>query len=326
MDIDLLSKMVKELILDRDEVTLPGVGTFVAEIVPASFSDKGYTINPPYRRLSFRQRQNADDSSLVNLYVASNGGVDPEQAKKIVTDFLSEMKEILKTRKNIVFPGLGRLRSTKENNFFFVSDEDLDIFPDGFALEPISLKTHVETSEDVSAVIRRIGEEILPEPPESDPESVGVQMPEDPQETEESHESEELHETEDVHAAELSREPEATHETEVTREPEAVQEAEVSQETEITKEPETAHEPEAEHETEVAQEAVAAQVTGEESQEKKQENQVRPGQMPLWVKTLLWIAGIFLLLLVAYIVAARLFPDFFDSILYSNEELRILNY
>ena len=54
MDIDLLSKMVKELILDNDKVVLPGLGCFTAEIIPASFSDKGYTINPPYRRLSFR--------------------------------------------------------------------------------------------------------------------------------------------------------------------------------------------------------------------------------------------------------------------------------
>ena len=39
MDIDLLSKMVKEVILDRDKVVLPGLGTFVAEMVPATFSD-----------------------------------------------------------------------------------------------------------------------------------------------------------------------------------------------------------------------------------------------------------------------------------------------
>ena len=54
MDIDLLSKMVKELILDNDKVVLPGLGTFVAKVVPSTFSDKGYTINPPYRKLYFR--------------------------------------------------------------------------------------------------------------------------------------------------------------------------------------------------------------------------------------------------------------------------------
>ena len=41
MDIDLLSKMVKELILDNDRVVLPGLGSFVAEIVPSTFFGQG---------------------------------------------------------------------------------------------------------------------------------------------------------------------------------------------------------------------------------------------------------------------------------------------
>ena len=71
MDIDLLSKMVKELILDNDRVVLPGLGCFVAEIVPSTFSDKGYTINPPYRRLYFRSKPDEGDE-LVKFYALSN--------------------------------------------------------------------------------------------------------------------------------------------------------------------------------------------------------------------------------------------------------------
>ena len=85
MDIDLLSKMVKELILDNDEVSLPGVGSFVAELVPSSFSDKGYTINPPYKRLSFRKKADASDNVLIDFYAKSNK-VDKETASKIVID------------------------------------------------------------------------------------------------------------------------------------------------------------------------------------------------------------------------------------------------
>lgn len=152
MDIDLLSRMVKELILDRDEVSLPGVGCFVAELVPSVFSDKGYTIHPPYRRLYFRQRQDGSDRSLAELYAASNG-VEQADADRIIHDFLAEMKEVLQQKKTIVFPGLGRLRATRENNFFFVADEDLDIYPAGFGLEPVSLKTHEETTEEVSQAL-----------------------------------------------------------------------------------------------------------------------------------------------------------------------------
>lgn len=167
MDIDLLSKMVKELILDKDEVDLPGVGSFVTEIVPATFSDKGYTINPPYRRLFFRQRQNDSDTTLAEMY-AKNNDVDLGQAVRIVEDFLEEMKDVLKQKKTIIFPGLGRLRATRENNFFFVADEDLDIYPDGFGLEPISLKTHEETPEEVSAAISDL-KGILDEHEEDEP-------------------------------------------------------------------------------------------------------------------------------------------------------------
>ena len=169
-----MSKMVGELILDNDEVSLPGVGTFVAEVVPSTFSDKGYTINPPYRRLSFRQRESSD-GRLVALYARSNG-VDERVAASILGAYLAELKDTLKTRKTIVFPGLGRLRATRENNFFFIPDEDLNIYPEGFGLEPLSLKTHVETEDDVVAAVASL-QQILDEPAVKEEKPVGEAEP-----------------------------------------------------------------------------------------------------------------------------------------------------
>lgn len=175
MDIDLLSKMVKDLILDNDEVSLPGVGTFVAELVPSTFSDKGYTINPPYRRLYFRQRKETSDTALVDLYAKSNN-LDEKRAQQIIDDFLTEMKDVLRQKKTIIFPGLGKLRATKENNIFFVADEDLDIYPSGFGLNPISLKTHVETNEEVAAAVASLKDLVAP----SAQQPVPVPEPETP--------------------------------------------------------------------------------------------------------------------------------------------------
>ena len=188
MDIDLLAKMVKEAILDHDTVTLPGVGCFVAELVPSTFSDKGYTINPPYRRLYFSPKQGGD-TYLVDLYARDNEEVDADMATRILTEFLAEMKEVLKVKKTVVFPGLGRLRATRENHFFFVADEDLDIYPEGLGLAPLSLKTHVETPEEVATAVAGLAEliEEIPgqagndneEPePEVVPEPVPVPEPE----------------------------------------------------------------------------------------------------------------------------------------------------
>lgn len=166
MDIDLLSKIVKELILDNDEVALPGIGSFIAEIVPSVFSDKGYTINPPYRRLSFRQKGSGDENMVIDFYAKCNN-IDTPTASRIIREFLEEMRRVLETKKSIVFPGLGKLRATKENYFFFVADEDLDIYPEGFGLEPISLKTHEETPAEVSATMAALRSILNPEEAET---------------------------------------------------------------------------------------------------------------------------------------------------------------
>ena len=149
MDIDLFSDMLKGLILDNDEVTLPGLGTFVSEVMPSTFSDKGYTINPPYRKLSFRQRGSGNEEMMAEFYAKING-TDLETSKRILGEFIAGLRTTLQAKKVVIFPGLGRLRATKENTFFFIADEDLDIYRYGVGLEPVSLKTHEETRDEVA--------------------------------------------------------------------------------------------------------------------------------------------------------------------------------
>lgn len=149
MDIDVLSGLIKELIGERDSVTLPSLGIFFAEVVGASFADKGYSITPPYRRLSFRQRGEDEDNAIVRLYAQQQSeGLSKDEAERKraeaereVAEFMEGLKDVLLREKLVIFPGLGRLRATRENNIFFVQDEDLDIFPEGFGLEKISLKS-----------------------------------------------------------------------------------------------------------------------------------------------------------------------------------------
>lgn len=139
MNIELLAEMIGKLILKQDEVALPGLGVFVAEEVEAVFSDKGFTVNPPYRRLAFRQKESTDNS-LAELYAAEKS-VSPDVAAAKINGFMKLLGAALKDRKSIYLPGLGRLRATRQNHFFFVQDEYSAIFPEGFGLESISLKS-----------------------------------------------------------------------------------------------------------------------------------------------------------------------------------------
>lgn len=278
MNIDLLSKMVRELILDHDRVTLPGLGTFVAELVPASFSDKGYTINPPYRRLSFRPSKE-EDNLLANLYSRSNN-VDEDVAQRIIADFVGEMKEVLQEKKVVVFPALGRLRATRENNFFFVSDEDIDIYPEGFGLAPVSLKTHQETREEVSAAVEELKQ--IMEAPQPGPEP----------------------------------KPELETEPEIVSEPESQPASEPQ--------PEAAPEPEEGPEA-VSESGPAPQPVPETAGESGAPGIRSDRRKKIILAVSIPIAAAVLLLL-AYILVARLNPEFIDSILYDPEQLEILNY
>lgn len=145
MDVLLLSRMIKELVLENDRVSLPGLGVFVCEYVPASFSDKGFVINPPYKRIYFRSKKE-DDGLLVSFYAGKNG-VDMDVAEKFVEDAVSDIRQELESKRSVEFPELGKLRSTKENTLFFVADQDLDIYPDGFGLVSVSLKS--SETEDI---------------------------------------------------------------------------------------------------------------------------------------------------------------------------------
>jgi len=292
MDIDLLAKMVKEAILDHDAVTLPGVGAFVAEWMPSTFSDKGYTINPPYRRLYFSPRQGAD-TLLADLYARDNEGIDSGMAARILSGFLAEMKEVLKVRKTIVLPGLGRLRATRENHFFFVADEDLDIYPEGFGLPPLSLKTHVETPEEVATAVAELAglmtepapeipgqagnDEVKPEPVEEIPDQVGNDKVE----------------------------PESIEEIPVQAGNDEVQDVN----DEVGPEP---------------VEEIPDQVGNDEVQAVADEPAPKPRRR--WLRVLLIVLGVALLLFVAFILIGRFAPGVLDPILYSREELEILRY
>ena len=319
MDIDLLSKMIRELILDKDSVCLPGLGSFVAEIVPSSFSDRGYTINPPYRRLYFRQQQ-GDDDSLAALYAKSND-VDRELALKILTDYLVELKGVLQQKKTIVFPGLGRLRATKENNFFFVPDEDLDIYPDGFGLEPVSLKTHQETPQEVSAAVSSL-EEIL----HGDSTAVADNVPEAVQEVHEVLQAVPETVQEEQPAVPQEHAPEPTQPQEPVAEP-VPESVEAPVEVPVEAPVKAAVEKPAVAPEEVPAEKAVAEST--ESAEPAVVPETRAG-MPSWLKvtliSLMSVIGLLLLALLVFLLLAQIAPDFIDSLLYTPEELRIINY
>lgn len=380
MDIDLLSKMISELIVDHDRVGLPGVGTFYTEVVPSTFSDRGYTINPPYRRLSFLPNA-VENDLLVNFYSDVNG-TPADMAREYIVQFLRELAEALKEHKTITLPGLGRLRATKENNFFFVADEDLDIYPEAFGLAPVSLKNipgldddKVDIRFEFKPPVRKAAEHepayaasVEPAEPEITVEPAEPAVAVEPTEsaalsasaaTAAVAEPAKVAAPAETAAPAMPAETAASAELSETAEPsESAKPAELIEPAEpaVTAEPEASmQEPEAEapeaagagegaaepaepgalancaEETRVVEEDDGQTEKKLPSAERipapaAEEDDGRTVKKFRWWIPLLVLFALAAIFLAVFLILAHVAPDFIDSILYTPEELRIINY
>lgn len=142
MTLDAFSSFLKEFIIAQDAVAVPGLGDFISRMQPATISDNGFTINPPYRRLEFVSSVPADteDGQYFDALYSVKTGISREQAGQEVNSAVEEIKSVLSRESVVELAGLGRLRTLADGGVFFIMDRDAQIFPDGFGLESVSLK------------------------------------------------------------------------------------------------------------------------------------------------------------------------------------------
>ena len=141
MEISLFAKCIKELIVENDRVDVPYLGTFTAVMMPAAYSDRQTTIQPPYRKMGFHKAEiTLSEGRPLLEKVRQRLGVTFDQAGIELGWCLSRLSSELEGHKSCKLPGLGTMRSNARGEYYFVPDDDLDIWPDGIGFEPVSIK------------------------------------------------------------------------------------------------------------------------------------------------------------------------------------------
>lgn len=302
---------------------LPGLGTFVTEEAPAQFSEKGFTINPPYLKIEFRTDM-PQDQGLVDFYCKANRE-SSNVAREVIIDYIAALGKQLYQLKNLDFPGLGRLRAARGGAVIFVPDEDLSIFPQYDCLEPVSLRFRPEpvmgfASEEVPAEVVPVEEtpveEISAEKIPADETPATVEVEETGAPVEEAESIVPL-------AAEESAEESAEPAVEDTAEASAAETAEspsaVEETAETIEDAPSAAEESAEESAEPAVEDTAETPSAEETAEETPSNPAKT----------FWIGVLVLVILAALFFAAvaiigRTYPELIDPYLYTPSELKIL--
>ena len=266
-DVEIFAACLKELLLENDTVTVPGLGSFITRLMPASFSDRGRTINPPYRRLSFRATESGDAEMFTERLAAHLPEGDDPVAW--LQSFIKAFREDLEKTKRVDLASLGAMRATAQNDYFFVASDDLDIYPEGLGLEAVTIKSSQPMEAEPQAT--------------PEPETYGIP----------------------------AHEPETAPETEA--EPEPAPEAAPAPTPEAAPAPVPEPQP-------TSQPFQTAAVPAEKPRRKLQ----------WWAIALIVLASIILLLILSVIFKDILpwgdaVDNFINHLLYSEEELRILN-
>ena len=293
-------------------------------------------------------RSKPDQGDSLALFYASSNNVSVEVASRIIRDFVSDLRSVLYERKTVILPGLGRLRATKENNVFFVADENLDIYPEGFALEAISLKNHVQTREEVSAAVQGLADmldikapqeasqeepqEAPQEAPQPDPEPVAAEVDAEPVVEEAVPAEAEIAETESVEAeTEEAAEETLPAETETAEtdsaDAETTESVETVEET-LPAETETVETvPVEESVVETVEESVVEEpspVVEELEPEPESQPVIKKSPWRIVLKAALWTLATLVVVAGLFFALSRFAPRLIDRLLYSAEELEIL--
>lgn len=139
MDVNLLSKLLRELIIDNEQVSLSGIGYFTTEPVPAFFSEDGKTIFPPSRKIHFKGDERTESDMIWKFY-SKEYGIENDTAKHEVETFMKQLLLTFLNKKSIELPGFGRLVCTNDGEYHFFNESDGGIFPQAFGFEPVSLR------------------------------------------------------------------------------------------------------------------------------------------------------------------------------------------
>lgn len=316
MTLELFSSLLEEFISNNDTVVVPGLGVFKATVHSASISDKGFTINPPFRKLDFSPEQDAlsvQTPSFITLY-AEAAKVSREDIQRELTEIIELINSILEEEAVLELPGLGKLRTLENGKVFFIMDREADIFPEGFGLESVSLKNKAFKPEGWELASVR-------EPQRKEEESTEVKKSSETQEEPaaqviESSEAKEEPAAQVVESSEAKEEG-SEHQKVNTEEEEKKRELEEQEEKQGKEESGEKKRQEKKGATEKEQKKIKKEQKKKERRERKKSGK--------WFWRLLWALTIIaIVLLCAFLLLSRFYPELLDKILYSPEELELI--
>lgn len=132
-----LTDHLKQLIVERDTVILPGFGALETRYEPAAFDYVQGKLYPPNKSLTFNANLRLNDGTLIR-HVQQHENCDYEAAKTRVEDFVGSIKTQLATGETIHLPGIGKFFHDLNQKTHFLPEGQAQLYPATFGLPTVN--------------------------------------------------------------------------------------------------------------------------------------------------------------------------------------------
>ncbi len=156
-----------ELLMQRGEVTLPGLGIFSQMRMSAYYDESNNLFYPPYNKVHFEAQADGNDAELAN-YLVTKKGISAASAKYFIEKYIANLKQqaILA---DIPLGNMGVFYMERAELAFKANDR-LENDSELFGLAPVT----VFKADAIPADEEPVSTSILLYPPEPRPESVAL--------------------------------------------------------------------------------------------------------------------------------------------------------
>ncbi len=110
---------IKDLLLKRDGLVIPGLGSFIAEYKSSEIDQTGKKLFPPKKQISFNPSITRDDDHILANSLMSEENISFDEAYKAINEQVENIKQTLQSNKKFEIPGMGTFTLDENNNIRF---------------------------------------------------------------------------------------------------------------------------------------------------------------------------------------------------------------
>jgi len=133
-----LSKLVSELLVEHDCVTVPGLGSFLGNFKSAHYDLENEKFYPPSKQISFNSQIKANDGLLAK-HMSEKSNTEYDLSLKEIHQEVIKITLSLK-KQSVELKDIGELNLNKEGNIVFTPFLAKNFLKDSFGLSPIYIK------------------------------------------------------------------------------------------------------------------------------------------------------------------------------------------